>query len=219
MARFDHPSPADPAVLKKLFSRYDDEYVPFIKPSVNGERIDQLHDRTAYALHRIIEKSDREGVKAIIICTHAATLYAVGRALTGVMPEDSSEEDFKPFTCGLTRFVRKTDIENLESVEEWAGPETSIPKVNWRGGKGVGGGWELRESGECSFLSGGEERGWSVIQDASITPELICNRRFSGDESFVSAPGQAHALDAGSGLGVVIEGKKKRKSPLSPSRL
>jgi transcription factor C subunit 7 len=161
MARFDHPSPAEPAVLKKLFERYDEQYRPFIKPSVCGESIDELHDRTAYALHKIIEKSDREGVKAILICTHAATLIAIGRALTGRMPEDSSDEDFRPFTCGLTRFVRKANKENAGfSVEEWAGPETPIPKVSWRGGRGVGGSWEMRESGDCSFLSGGEERGW-----------------------------------------------------------
>jgi transcription factor C subunit 7 len=46
-ARFDHPSPAEPQVLKTLFERYDAEYEPFIKPSVNGETIEELHDRTA----------------------------------------------------------------------------------------------------------------------------------------------------------------------------
>jgi hypothetical protein len=46
----------------------------------------------------------------------------------------------------------------------------------------------------------------------------VC-RRFSGDESFVPTSGEASALDAGSGLGVTIEGKKKQGSPLSPSRL
>src|SRR5208282_6204832 len=92
MARFDHPSPAEPHVLKGLFPRYDEDYQPFIKPIVNGEGINDLHDRAAYALHKIIEKSDKEGVKAIVICTHAATLIAIGRALTGRMPEDIGEE-------------------------------------------------------------------------------------------------------------------------------
>lgn len=186
-------------MLKKLFEHYDEEYEPVIRPSVNGETIEQLHDRTAYALHRVIEQADREGVKAIIICTHAATLIAVGRALTGRMPEDVEEEDFRPFTCGLSTFARKEKILD-DGVGTWEGPETDIPAVRWREGKGVGGGWRLESSGECGFLSGGEERGW----------------RFSGDESFVAAPG---ALDAGTGLGVVIEGKKGPGSPLSPSRL
>ncbi|EPE36186.1 Phosphoglycerate mutase-like protein [Glarea lozoyensis ATCC 20868] len=199
MARFDHPSPATPGVLKKLFERYDESYEAEIKPSVNGETIDELHDRTAYALHRLIEKSDREGVKAILICTHAATLIAIGRALTGRMPEDTAEEDFRPFTCGVSTFVRKNKEAKVE-VPAWEGPETKIPHVEWRGGNGVGGGWEITKSGDCSFLSGGEERGW----------------RFSGDESFVAKAGEGPALDAGSGLGVVIEGNK---SSSNPSRL
>jgi transcription factor C subunit 7 len=184
-------------VLKELFPQYDESYRPVIKPSVNGESIEELHNRAAYALHRIIEQSDREGVNAICICTHAATLIAIGRVLTGRMPEDIAEEDFRPFTCGLSTFVRKGGKENVGSGREWEGPETKVPAVEWRDGKGVGGGWELKVSGDCSFLSGGEERGW----------------RFSGDESFAAAPGQGPALDAGSGLGVVIEGKKKASSP------
>ena len=48
------------------------------------------------------KKGDREGVeggeeekpRAILICTHAATMIAAGRALTGRMPEDFTEDDF-----------------------------------------------------------------------------------------------------------------------------
>jgi len=78
-ARFDHPSPADRTLLKKLFPRLDEKYDPIVRPSTDGESIDELHDRVAYALHRIIEFSDKEGVKAIAICTHGATLIAIGR--------------------------------------------------------------------------------------------------------------------------------------------
>ena len=161
MARFDHPSPANPKVLKDLFEHYDEEYKPVIKPSVNGETITELHDRVAYALHRIIEQADSEGVKAIVLCTHAASLIAIGRVLTGRMPDDIEEEDFRPFTCGLSTFVRK-EKENVKLVlKVWDGPETAIPQVgSWRDGSGVGGGWNLMVSGDCSFLSGGEERGW-----------------------------------------------------------
>lgn len=147
-------------------------------------------------MHRIIERSDAEGVRAIVVCTHAATLIAIGRVLTGRMPGDIAEEDFKPFTCGVSRFVRK-GRGRQQGVREWEGPETGVPVVEWRGGKGVGGGWVMEVSGDCSFLSGGEERGW----------------RFSGDESFVAEKGVG--LDAGSGLGVIVEGKKGS----GPSRL
>lgn len=159
-ARFDHPSPATPDVLNGLFPLYDTEYKSSIVPSVNGETIDELHDRTAYALHRIIEQSDKDGVKAILICSHAATILAIGRALTGRMPEDIGEQDFKPFTCGLSKFVRKTDSPAGGEVDLWEGPGAQIPHVPWRNGNGVSGGWKCELNGDCSFLSGGEERGW-----------------------------------------------------------
>ena len=49
----------------------------------------------------------------------------------------------------------------------------------------------------------------------------LFHRRFSGDEAFdPSVTGKdAPSLDAGSGLGVVIEGKRKSSLPVSPSRL
>ena len=162
MARFDHPSPASLSVLKKFFPNIDETYAAVIKPSVNGETVEELHDRCAYAIHCIIEQADKEGVKVIAICTHAASLIAIGRALTGVMPEDISVEDFPTYTCGVSTFRRKSNgKENAPMpVGEWEGPESQIPYLNWRGGKGVGGGWEMTVAGDCSFLSGGQERGW-----------------------------------------------------------
>jgi hypothetical protein len=52
----------------------------------------------------------------------------------------------------------------------------------------------------------------------SCSLQLIANgltifRRFSGDESFEPTSDSAVELDAGSGLGVVIEGKKNHSSP------
>jgi transcription factor C subunit 7 len=186
-------------VLKSLFPRYELHYTPTIIPDTKGETIDALHDRTAYALHRIIERCDAEGVKAIVICSHAATLYAIGRALTGRMPADVAEEDFRTFTCGLSRFVRRRSGArdgSAQEVEVWRGPSYPPPKIAWRGGNGVGGGWECVLNGDCSFLSGGEERGW----------------RFSGDESFLSSS-NAVGMDAGAGLGVVVEGRKGKGGP------
>lgn len=160
-ARFDHPSPADVGLLKKLFPRVKESYKPTIRPSVNGESISDLHDRTAFALSRIIDDCDKAGVKAIVLCTHAATLIAIGRALTGHMPEDVEAEDFRPFTCSLSKFTRRGA--GSGEVQTWSGKDGDVPYVSWRDGKGVGGGWNLDISGDCSFLSGGEERGWYVF--------------------------------------------------------
>lgn len=201
-ARFDHPSPAQPELLHKLFPLYEIDYKPSIIPSVNGESIDELHDRVAYALHKIIEDCDREGAKAILICTHAASLIAIGRVLVGRMPENIEEEDFRPFTCGLSTFIRRSE-KIVGEVKSWSGVENDIPSVPWREGEGVKGGWNCILSGDCSFLKGGEERGW----------------RFSGDESFITgekSPVDVEVtVDAGNELGVVIEGvgKKSERGP------
>lgn len=194
-APFKHPSPAKPELMNQLWPRYDLDYKPSIIPSITGETIDDLHDRTAYALHRIIEKCDADGLKAIILCTHAATIYAVGRSLTGRMPEDVSENDFNNFTCGLSKFVRRRNGTVPQEVKQWEGVGKPIPEVGWRNGNGVAGGWNCVLNGDCSFLSGGEERGWI----------------FSGDESFLPPVEDGESpLDVESGLGLVIEGKHRK---------
>ncbi|KAI5195374.1 hypothetical protein AUEXF2481DRAFT_71385 [Aureobasidium subglaciale EXF-2481] len=167
LARFDHPSPATLDVLHKHFpGGLAEAYVPVIRPSVNGESLTSLHDRIAYALYHVIQKLDQDpaGPKTLLICTHAASMICIGRALTGRMPEDPSEEDFKCFTCSLSKFTRRnipeapTEKQHIWTLDE---PE-KIPFVDWRG-KGIKGGWECEVNGDCSFLEKGEERGWYVI--------------------------------------------------------
>ena len=164
VARFDHPSPGSPELLRKFFPTYSASYKPSIIPSTNGETLEELHDRCAYTMLRIISDLDEEegAPKAVLICTHAATLIAVGRALTGDMPEEVGTEDFKPYTCGLSKFVRRKlprDGGERKQVLAWSKGE-AIPKVDWRDGKGVAGGWDCELNGDCSHLKDGAERGW-----------------------------------------------------------
>jgi transcription factor C subunit 7 len=98
--------------------------------------------------------------KAILLCTHAATLMATGRTLTGHLPERVEEEDFKPFTCSLSKFTRRKELSDNAKFTGTVGPEEEIPKIDWRNGRGIGGGWDCVINGDCSFLEGGEERGW-----------------------------------------------------------
>jgi transcription factor C subunit 7 len=159
LADFHHPVPASQDILEKHFPRLA-PWTPLIRPNVKGESIDQLHERVAYAVAKIIDYSEREGVKAVVISTHAACVIAIGRVLTGIMPEDVTEQDFLPFTCGLSTFVRKSSREGGESSVPELGDDGNIPDLGWRNGKGVGGGWNVIGNGDCSFLSGGAERGW-----------------------------------------------------------
>lgn len=96
-------------------------------------------------------------------------MIAIGRALTGRMPPEEGEEDFKCYTCALSRFQRRDGVaaaagahtEGEARSGEWEVERPhDIPRVEWRGGRGVGGGWVCEINGDCSFLSGGEERGW-----------------------------------------------------------
>lgn len=187
---FEHPSPSPPSDLLPHFptvlnpSSSSTPYKPHVLPSTRGETIAQLHNRLATALSGIIADVDAEiahleasqppenrSSKAVLIVSHAAPLIAIGRALTGNMPEDPDVEDFNVFTAGLSRFVRRGGLASAAGERDGGKgegrlapgtkiirPETSVP--DWQGGKGVGGGWDCVANGDCSFLSGGAERGW-----------------------------------------------------------
>ncbi|KAL2822324.1 histidine phosphatase superfamily [Aspergillus cavernicola] len=164
---------------------------PILYTSPRGESIPELHNRLATTLSGIIAEVDAEITaieaslpvekrtrKAILICSHAAPLIAIGRVLTGNMPEDSSEEDFCVYTAGLSTFRRRGGVVSLERGNGVLAPGTRVtrPEVTvvpeWEGGVGVGGGWDCEVNGDCSFLSGGAERGW----------------HFNGEESFDTGP-------------------------------
>ena len=151
LAPFNHPSPAPPSLLKTLFpSCLDEPYESIFIPPPAGETVTQLHDRVAHTLNRVISVLDtelREQDTALLICTHAATLIAIGRVLTGLMPEDDNEEDFLAPTAGLSTFLRK-EIAKAENLSDWSK------------GQGVSGGWICKLNGDCSHLSGGYERAW-----------------------------------------------------------
>jgi transcription factor C subunit 7 len=195
---FEHPSPASASTLQTHFptifhQQPEEHYTPHVIPSNRGETISQLHDRVATTLAAIIADVDAEidaweassqppssrraTSKAILICSHAAPLIAMGRVLTGAMPEDVNKEDFNVFTAGLSTFVRRrkpssasTSTSTFTAEDDGRryhllAPGTKlIPShlavPDWTAGKGVGGGWDCVANGDCSFLSGGAERGW-----------------------------------------------------------
>ncbi|KAI5294415.1 hypothetical protein KEM52_004064, partial [Ascosphaera acerosa] len=109
---FSHPSAAPNSELRELFPGIitaDDRAAQQVMPSSTGENIAQLHDRLAVALKAVIDEADAEIAafeaanpaeqgkpRSIWLCSHAAPIIAMGRALTGNMPEDTSEHDFDP---------------------------------------------------------------------------------------------------------------------------
>lgn len=167
-ARFSHPSPATTAGLAKHFEFIDQSYKPSIRPSSHGETLQALHDRYAYALHRMVQLLDSHPrrPRSVLICTHAAGMICIGRTLTGHVPEDLTEEDFRCGTCALSRFDRKektttAQVNGGQGIGLWDENEPeAIPRLSWRHDVGIGGGWRCTVNGDCSFLKGGEERTW-----------------------------------------------------------
>lgn len=150
-APFKHPKPATADVLKPMFPAYDDAYLPARTPSDQGETMTQLYSRVAATVRAIIDRSDAEGHRAVVLCSHAAVVIALGRVLTASVPQDPSHEDFKAFTCGLGVY-RREGVAILAETADTNGTET---------GYEVGrGDWTCELNSDCSFLSSGAERGW-----------------------------------------------------------
>ncbi|ROW12701.1 hypothetical protein VMCG_00451 [Cytospora schulzeri] len=125
-APFEHPTSAPPGKLKQLFPALDTSYVPAVVPSRTGESIAELHDRVATTMDAIIRHCDKSGVRAILLCSHAATIIALGRVLTGNMPETVETEDFRAFTCGLSVYRRRNNNTQAASNDP-TGRETTVP--------------------------------------------------------------------------------------------
>lgn len=102
--------------------------------------------------------------RAILMCTHAASLIAMGRTLTGEDPTDPATEDFKTYTAGISKFVRRQSPSDCPEghllQEQPEGDGASL--VGWRAGRGIAGGWDCAINSDCSHLSNGPERGWCV---------------------------------------------------------
>ncbi|KAJ8610277.1 hypothetical protein MRB53_038680 [Persea americana] len=102
-----HPRPAPLAELHDHFPFLADAHTPVIHPAPNGESVTTLHDR--YALHATIAAldSDPAAPRAMLLCTHAAAMICIGRALSGAMPDDPNQEDFRCGTCALSVYKRR----------------------------------------------------------------------------------------------------------------
>jgi len=80
----DHPTPLSVTEWPRFFP--DIEFrqgETGIIGNRRGETMTQVHQRAKRALDSIVERADQGGLDTIILCTHAATNIALGRALTG----------------------------------------------------------------------------------------------------------------------------------------
>ena len=122
----------------------------------------QLYARIAFALSYVIADADSASGDteiALVICTHAAPMIIIGRVLTGNLPTDIGEQDFKTFTAGLSRFERK-QMPTRHTKKNGLQVQEEAPNIDWTKGEGVSGGWDCVANCDCTHLKGGEERGW-----------------------------------------------------------
>ncbi|OAA43076.1 phosphoglycerate mutase family protein [Metarhizium rileyi] len=169
-APFDHPEPAAPRVLKSMFPWYDEGYVSTATPPSKGETLEQLQQRITKALRAIIQQCDADGTRAIVLCSHAAVIILIGRILTGLVPDSVDVDDFHAYTCGLSVYSRNSGgVAEGSTISDMRdgrySTSSSIPDTMQANRIG---GWDCELNSDCSFLSGGAERGW----------------KFTGDESF-----------------------------------
>lgn len=174
-APFDHPIPAEIPFLKGLFPDIDETYQSRVVPSRKGEAIEALYRRVKSAVEVIVEECDAKGHRTVILCSHAAVVIALGRVLTGDIPETVDVQDFGAFTCGLSKFRRSKADPKVDSFRQDDTGERSVARVagddsRHSHGESPGangeargtGSWVCEANSDCSFLSGGEERGWYV---------------------------------------------------------
>ena len=135
-----HPSPATKHVLHGFFPRVDLAYEPSLVPTTKGETMEDIHERVKKAIALVIEDAEAHGCRTIVLCTHAATNIALGRALTG-----NPTFDVRTGTCSLGKYVR-------------------LPGNN----AAAASRWRCELNGDCSFLTNGEERNWYFDGDIPV---------------------------------------------------
>ncbi|PSN62314.1 phosphoglycerate mutase family protein [Corynespora cassiicola Philippines] len=148
LADFSHPTPPSLEILSPLFPNLDQDYTSLLVPHPKGELITELHERVKSSLHAIISALDREPgqPKTVLICSHAATMIAAGRALTGNAPHDLNQDDFQCFTASLSRFERKKGAKEGDVLGQF----------------------DCTVNSDTSYLSGGAERGWKFNGEESF---------------------------------------------------
>jgi broad specificity phosphatase PhoE len=106
----------------------------------------QLHERVQKALKVLIRCADVEGLNTIILCTHAATNIALGRALTGV-PDVFTVSDFANgrWTSELAQPHWVNISENLKTEVNGNVYETEIPRTCQVEKNGIGGLMEISQ--------------------------------------------------------------------------
>lgn len=119
------------------------------------------------------------------------------------MPGDQ-DRDIKTGTCSMSIYKRRGPS-SCPLALPLPSTEDPIPNTNWRNGNGVVGGWDQIINGDCSFLSGGEQRNWwfsgeeawdfPLVAEAKKEVEVEAENTFGGPGTLLES-GEAEAAVA-----------------------
>ena len=150
-----HPRPAEPAHLSPLFppGSIDEGYSSTYYPSRRGESLKELQDRADTFIEAWTGRVEEMGVKCVVVFAHAASVIALGRALTG------DKELEVPAGCASASLYRRKTSSNAEAG---AGAQNGNGAASGDGQEHTGvGQWDPVYLGKADYLVNGLERDWS----------------------------------------------------------
>ena len=127
-----HPSPARASYMQEFVPQLSLSWTPLLYPDNSGETISQLHARARRVLDLIQQRCHQLGVSRVLICSHAATIIAMGRVLLNDDSDAKRTKFIGAGTASLSKYVRQH----------------------------ASGEWKQELNGDASFLPGGVEREW-----------------------------------------------------------
>ncbi|KAI9638251.1 uncharacterized protein MKK02DRAFT_22728 [Dioszegia hungarica] len=148
-----HPRPSSPKTLSPLFpDQLDLSYDSTHFPSRKGELIRDLQDRADTFIEAWTGRVEEMGVRSVVVFGHAASVIALGRALTG-----NKYLDVSAGCASCSLYKRKTPSTTSTPA---SASEKDLPPC------GVGE-WEPVWLGRADYLDNGVERDWSVSTSPS----------------------------------------------------
>ncbi|KAL9936861.1 hypothetical protein V8E36_004096 [Tilletia maclaganii] len=179
-----HPYPPTRALLEPQFPKDTlaptSAWPPVLYPSVNGEDVNELHDRARLLLRRIERQCEIlfPDVKRVLLVSHAATIIAIGRVLVHRGPGP-------PWEAGTTEAAGYDVGAGTASVSQY----DRYPRKRRRriGELDAESAFEHTLNGSCAHLSAGVEREWNF----GHLPHNVTERGMGDDWDDDQAPSAA----------------------------
>jgi len=101
----------------------------------------------------------------------------------------------KTGTCSLSTY-RRREAPTSPIIVPLPSDEFPVPDTAWRGGNGVGGGWDNVINGDCTFLKNGEERNWWFSNDEAFDSAVVKPKPGKASEGGPGSVPQAGQMEA-----------------------